>query len=241
MGNQYYTDIYSKRLNRYGTDYQSRIEGIRAKEFEDFLLKSPNRVDFEFNGEMVAAVLEQYKQDYSETQGYLLTRKDLDIPNGTMIYLTNKEGQEGHWMVWWLEQIKTSGYHRYVILKMNCILEWQEEGQTKSSQAYFSSTGAKTIRDTVVEGFDKARFLENNNLYMFITTYQEAFVKDQYLEISNGKQRSSFRIVQFDHQATDGVSYLSVEEVAKKDFSPVPEATPDDKKEDFFWFTGGDK
>jgi hypothetical protein len=48
MGNQYYTDIYSKRLNRYGSDYQSRIEGIRAKEFEDFLLKSPNRVDFEF-------------------------------------------------------------------------------------------------------------------------------------------------------------------------------------------------
>ena len=48
MSNQYYTDIYSKRLNRYGSDYQSRIEGIRAKEFEDFLLKSPNRVDFEF-------------------------------------------------------------------------------------------------------------------------------------------------------------------------------------------------
>jgi hypothetical protein len=46
MGNQYYTNIYSKRLNRYGTDFKSRIEGQRAKEFEDFLLKSPNRVDF---------------------------------------------------------------------------------------------------------------------------------------------------------------------------------------------------
>jgi hypothetical protein len=67
MGNQYYAEIYSKRLNRYGNDYQSRLEGIRAKEFEDFLLKSPNRVDFEFQGSMVAAVLEQFKDDHSET------------------------------------------------------------------------------------------------------------------------------------------------------------------------------
>ena len=38
---EYYTDIYYKRLNRFGNDYQSRIEGKRAREFEDFLLKTP--------------------------------------------------------------------------------------------------------------------------------------------------------------------------------------------------------
>ena len=55
---QYYTDIYSKRVNRYGHDFQARIEGQRAREFEHFLLKSPNRVDFEYDGELVAAVVE---------------------------------------------------------------------------------------------------------------------------------------------------------------------------------------
>ena len=66
MGN-YYTDIYHKRLNRYGTDFQTRLEGKRAKEFEDFLLKTPNRVDFEYEGVMIAGALEQYKQDHTET------------------------------------------------------------------------------------------------------------------------------------------------------------------------------
>jgi hypothetical protein len=58
MSDSYYTSVYHKRLNRYGNDYQSRIEGKRAREFEDFLLKTPNRVDFEFNGTLVAAALE---------------------------------------------------------------------------------------------------------------------------------------------------------------------------------------
>ena len=118
MGNQYYTEIYSKRLNRYGNDYQSRLEGIRAKEFEDFLLKSPNRVDFEFQGSMVAAVLEQFKDDHSETQGYLLTNKWVNIPNGTIISFSNKTEETHYWMIWWLEQIKTSGYHRYIIFAL---------------------------------------------------------------------------------------------------------------------------
>lgn len=239
MGNQYYTDIYSKRLNRYGSDYQSRIEGIRAKEFEDFLLKSPNRVDFEFQGTMTAAVLEQYKQDYSETQGYLLTKKDVNLPNGTIIYLLNKEGGQNYWMVWWLEQIKTSGYHRYVILKMNYQMEWQENGLMKSQWAHLSSSGIKAIKNSVVEGFNESRFLENNNLYMLITPYQDAFVKDLYIETPNGKQRSSYRITQFDHQSTEGVSYLSLEEVAKKVDAPVPVKKPADKEEDFFWLNGG--
>jgi hypothetical protein len=58
MSNQYYTNVYSKRLNRYGNDFQSRLEGLRAKEFEHFLLKSPNRIDFQFDGNIVAGVLE---------------------------------------------------------------------------------------------------------------------------------------------------------------------------------------
>jgi hypothetical protein len=75
---------------------------------------------------MIAGVLEQYKQDYSETQGYLLTTKETKLPNGTVFTLTDKEGVEHNWMVWWLEQIKTSGYHRYVVLKMSHYLEWDD-------------------------------------------------------------------------------------------------------------------
>lgn len=238
MGNQYYTDIYSKRLNRYGSDYQSRIEGIRAKEFEDFLLKSPNRVDFEFQGAMIAAVLEQYKQDYSETQGYLLTKKDINLPNGTIIYLLNKEGGQNYWMVWWLEQIKTSGYHRYVILKMNHLIEWSKDGVKNKQWSFFSSPGTRAVRDTATSGVEGALFMENNNSYMFITPYHKDFTRDSYLEMPNGEQISAYRVVEFDNIATPGVSYLTIESIAKRDNTPTPVKGADDKEQDFFWLGG---
>lgn len=236
----YYPDIYHKRINRYGKDYASRVEGQRAREFENFLLKSPNRVDFKYNDTLAAGVLEQYKQDHSETQGYLLTQKDIELPSGTIINLRNKEGKSQYWMVWWLEQIKTSGYYRYVILKMNYYLEWFDKNNNRHGQwSYFQSPGARAMKDANTEGFEGARFKENNNQYLFITPYQSFFTRDTYLEVINGEQTSAYRVVEFDNQATPGVSYLSVESIAKKDTTPVPTPTEQDNKEDFFWLQGG--
>lgn len=238
MSNHYYTNIYNKRLNRYGSDFQSRIEGQRAKEFKDFLLKSPNRVDFQYNGEKVAGVLEQYKQDYSETQGYLLTTKEIEIPSGTIIELTDKKWQTTRWMVWWLEQIKTSGYHRYVILRMNYYLEWLDDIRM-GQWGYLSTPGTRTIRDAAVEGSAGMRFFENNNLMMFITPYQKIFERDTYIEVKNGEKTSAYRVVEFDNQATPGVSYLTVESIPQKDMTPAPKKAENDEETDFFWLNGG--
>lgn len=235
----YYTDIYHKRLNRYGKDYASRIEGQRAREFENFLLKSPNRVDFKYQDTLIAGVLERYKQDHSETQGYLLTQKDIDLPSGTIISLRDREGNNQYWMVWWLEQIKTSGYHRYVILKMNYYLQWFNSGVSQGQWSYLQSPGSRAIKDTTVEGLEGARFMENNNQYLFITPYQNSFTRDTYLETENGEQISAYRILEFDNQATPGVSYLSVESIARKDTTPAPIKTEQDKETDFFWLQGG--
>ena len=40
-----YYETYSKRLNRYGTTPQERIQGKREHDFKAFSSKSPNRVD----------------------------------------------------------------------------------------------------------------------------------------------------------------------------------------------------
>lgn len=238
MSNSYYTNVYSKRLNRYGNDFQSRLEGKRAEEFENFLLKSPNRVDFEFNGEMIAGVLEQYKQDYSETQGCLLTTKETKLPNGTVFTLTDKEGVEHNWMIWWLEQIKTSGYHRYVVLKMSHCLEWDDGENFYKQWGYLQSPGAKAIRDASVSGAAGALYKENNNLHLFITPYQKSFDRGVYIETENGEKISAFKIVEFDNQATQGVSYLSVDPIARKDKTPVV-ITGKEENEDLFWLNGG--
>ena len=72
----YYHDVYLKRLNRYGLDYQSRVIGQRERLFEEYLLKSLYRVDFMYNNELTPGVLERYKQDETETLHYLLTKNN---------------------------------------------------------------------------------------------------------------------------------------------------------------------
>ena len=45
----YFEDIYKKRVNRYGTNYQDRILNQRKELFEKYFLKSIYRVDFLYN------------------------------------------------------------------------------------------------------------------------------------------------------------------------------------------------
>lgn len=229
-----YINIYRKRLNRYGKDYASRIEGKRAREFEDFLLKTPNRVDFIYNNVLIAAVLEQYQQDHSETKGYLLTPREVEIPNGTIISFKNKKGEENYWLIWWQEQIKTSGYNRYVVLKMNYYFTFNNKGQW----GHLSGKGTSVFSDSVLEGLAKVQYGENNNLSLIITPYSRDFERDLYLETKNGERISAFKIEEFDNQTTNGISYLSVTSVAEKDKSPLPEKTSEDKEEEFFWLGG---
>jgi hypothetical protein len=122
----YYENIYQKRLNRYGYDYQSRIQAQREREFEGKLLKSVYRVDFDFNGESHPATLERYKQDETQLMQYLLTRVSLNLPNGTILMIPDKDLKLQPWLVYWLESIKASGYNRYIILKMTHYITWYD-------------------------------------------------------------------------------------------------------------------
>ena len=44
----YYEDVYLKRLNRYGVDFQTRIQGQREENFKRQLMKSVYYVEFEY-------------------------------------------------------------------------------------------------------------------------------------------------------------------------------------------------
>jgi hypothetical protein len=145
-----YYQVYRQRLNRYGLDFQSRIEGSREREFENYLYKTIYRVDFQVGDKWIPGSLERYKQDASETQGYLLTRKEDVLPSGTILEIESRDGRKNVWMVWWLEQIESSGYNKYVVLKMTHLITWEDEEKNKHEQwAYFSGPGTSTISDTI--------------------------------------------------------------------------------------------
>ena len=87
----YYEDVYLRRLNRFGNDYQSRIQGERQKVFEQYLYKSVYQVDFEYGGEIRLGSLEPYKQNETKTLHYLLTELDVEFAPGTILSFPNQK------------------------------------------------------------------------------------------------------------------------------------------------------
>lgn len=233
---QYYKTTYQRRLNRYGLDYQSRIQAQRERDFDNYLYKTIYRVDFEFENDLVPASLERYKQDYSETQAYLLTRIDIKIPNGTVLFIQSKNDVVTPWMVWWLEQIEASGYNRYVVLKMTHFLKWKKDDIEYEQWAYFSGPGSSTISDTIKSSTGKPVYSENNNLHMFITTQNESIGRDLYFEVTQGNITQAYRVAEFDINSTPGVNYVTVDPVPLQNEIAAEEVK--ENTEDFFWLQG---
>lgn len=230
----YYEDVYQKRLNRYGLDYQSRVQGARERDFENYLLKTVYRVDFAHCGKLHPGSLEHYKQDYSETQSYLLTRRDLTMAKGTLLDIISQDGTTATWMVWWKENVEASGYNRYVLLKMTHLLEWGRNKQW----AFFSGPGKTAITDSVRSSSGAPVYLENNNLHIFITPLTENLTKEEYFEITQDKITQGFVVKEFDIHSTPGVVYVTVDPVPLREAPTVLEITPEDKQEDVYWLGG---
>lgn len=237
MGSYYET--YRRRLNRYGLDYQSRIQSQRERDFDNYLYKTIYRVDFEYDGDLIPGSLERYKQDYSETQGYLLTKTDVNIPSGTVLMIQSKNDTVTPWMVWWLERVEASGYNKYVVLKMTHYLRWKSEDKIVEQWAYFSGPGTAAITDVIKSASGRPIYSENNNLHTFVTTQNETICRDLYFEVKQGNITQGYVVTELDINSTPGVNYVTVDPVPIRDISETPQKTKEDKEEDFFWLQGG--
>lgn len=236
-----YYDIYRQRLNRYGIDYQSRIQGAREHMFDLELLKSVYRVEFTYNNEVQVGSLERNKQDNSNTRQYLLTNVHLNIPNGTVLMLTDKDGIEQPWMIYYLENIKASGYNRYIVLKMTHNLTWTaRDGSVQTSWAYMygqednmlkNEIRSRSRMDTIYE--------ENLKLSFFVMPVNSNLKVDDYFVIGEKPLQEYYRVTGYDIQSTPGVEFVSVDPIYEFDLTPPPQQQPGDPDEDYFWFNGG--
>lgn len=240
MNNSYY-DIYLKRLNRYGNDYQTRTQNKRERDFENYLLKSVYRIEFEYDTKINPATFERYKQDETETLHYLLTRVDVNIPNGTVLMLPNKDDELKPWMVYYLEAIKASGYNRYIVLKMTHFLKWKDrEGNSRSSWAYMYGQEDNMLKDELQSrSRSDARYTENLKGSFFVLPTNEYLRKDDYLEVGEGALKEGYRVTGYDIQSTPGVEYVTIDPIYLYDNSPAPEKQEGDNEKDYFWLEGG--
>ena len=237
----YYEDVYLKRLNSYGYDYQSRIQNQRERNFETLLLRSVYRVDFEYDGEFHPATLEKYKQNETELMQYLLTRVSLNIPNGTILMIPDKDNVEQPWLVYWLESIKSSGYNKYIVLKMTHNITWRDrEGNERSSWCYMYGQQDNMLKDEIrSRSRMDAIYGENLKSSFFVMPTTEFIRKDDYLEIGEGALKEAYRVTGYDINSTPGVEYVTVDPVYLRDNSQAPVQSEDDDPAQFFWFNGG--
>ena len=238
----YYNDIYRKRLNKFGSTYQTRIQGEREHQFEYYLKKTIYRVTFLLEEEEQVGSLEPYKQDSTETLHYLLTRRKLIIPNGTILEITNEETkEEERWMVYWLENMRTSGYNRYVVLKMTHKIMWKnKEGTIVKSWAYFHGKGTAAITDTIKSNSANVIYLEDSNSNFLILPLNENLQKQSYFEITIKNIKQGYRVTGYDIISTPGVEYVTVDPIYIMDKSPLPEINEEDKNEDIYWLEEGE-
>ena len=235
----YYEDVYLKRLNRYGYDYQSRVQAQREREFEGKLLKSIYRVDFEYDGETHPATLERFKQDETELTQYLLTRVSLNLPNGTILMIPDKDLVLQPWLVYWLESIKASGYNRYIVLKMTHQITWRDRDENmQTSWCYLHGSGDSALKETLKTV--GAVYAEDDNSRFVIMPLNEHIKKEDYIEVGEGKLKEAYRVTGYDIHSTPGVEYVTLNPMYIKDQTPVPEAKPGDQSEDYYWLNGGE-
>jgi hypothetical protein len=239
----YYQDVYKKRLNRYGNDYQSRMQGKREKNFLIDLERSVFRVDFEYDNQMIPAILERYKQSETETLQYLRTETKIDLPAGVILNITNRTGQTNNWMVYWKEEITSSGYNRYVVLKMTHEITWKaRDGQEYSTLAYMYGQQDNMLKDEIrSRSRMDTLYGENIKLSFFVTATNRNISKDDYFTITTPDKDGvdiiqGFRVTGFDIVSTPGIEYVSVDPIYLFNEDPTPEKTEEDSEEDFFWF-----
>ena len=238
----YFSDVYLKRLNRYGYDYQNRVQNQRERVFEDKLLKSIYRVDFDFEGKTHPGTLERYKQDETQLMQYLLTRVSLNLPNGTILMIPDKDSELQPWLVFWLESMKASGYNRYIVLKMTHFITWRDrDGIERSSWCHMYGQQDNMLKD---ELRSRSRmdtlYTENLKMSFFIMPTTEFLRRDDYIEIGEGGLKEAYRVTGYDIQSTVGVEYVTVDPVYLRDNTPAPEQKADDDPDDFYWLNGGE-
>ena len=235
-----YYEIYKLRLNRYGLDYQSRIQTERERMFDLYLLKTVYRVTFEYNGDLIDGSFEKYKQDETETLHYLLTRINVLIPQGTILFLPNQHGIMCPWMIYYLENIKASGYNRYITLKMTHFLTWTaRDGSAQTSWAYMYGQENNMLKDEL-RSRSRMDTVYNENLKssFFIMPVNPYVRKDDYFIVGEKPLQEYYRVTGYDIQSTEGCEYVTIDPVYEYDLSAAPTPPTDYTGDDYFWFKG---
>jgi hypothetical protein len=233
-----YYNTYEKRLNRYGTNLQERIQGKKEHDFEVFKEKSPNKDnawDNKIEGEAYAAVLQTKEYDQDEIVDYLLVPLDHKMAMGTIIYTKdarheNVEYEDGkntgyrRWINYAIDPYTSTGYNRYTVVELESELSWVDNGIKYTSFAH-ATGGGSGARDKNINLKFKIQFSESgvylpNKRYSIIMPAHEKIKKNMKVTLGG----ETWKVTGFDNISVKGVSYVTLEETFTDEKEDIPVA-----------------
>ena len=154
--------------------------------------------------------------------------------------IPDKNDELKPWMVYYLEEIKASGYNRYVMLRMTHYLIWHSrDGSEQESWAYMFGKKSTALRDSNQSSSKLTIYAENQNEDFFVMPRNEFLKKDDYFIIGEEPFREFYRVTGYDIQSSPGVEYVTVDPIYEFDLTPHPKKEENDNEEDYFWLQGG--
>lgn len=240
-----YFDTFMKRVNRYGSNPQERIQGKREHDFKIFMNKSPNLVrawNNKVEGDSYKAVLQTKEYDQDEVTDYLLVPLDNEIPMGTIIYTSDSRHKnveyEGkiqnflidgevysarRWINYAVDPYTSTGYNRYTIVELESEISWVDEGIKYTAFAHATGGGSgardKNINLKFRMQFSEAGVYLPNKRYSVVMPTHPNIKKNMKVTLGG----ETWRITGFDNISVKGVSYVTLEETLtdKKEDIPV--------------------
>ena len=210
----YYTDVYLRKLNRFGNTLQERIVNKKEYEFNNFVKKSPNRVVVYDQDKKFEGVLQSKTYNEIETVNYFLTYKSILISGGTILKIADIKDSNNftYWIVVCKDNLVSCGYDRYTVIKLDREIRWiTKEGYLFKALVHISGAGANA-RDKRITNSYKI----NNESISYLPTQTLTITMKDSPQIKRGIRinikNKIWRISGVENISNDGVCYVTLEQ-----------------------------
>lgn len=209
----YFDKVYLKRVNKYGTNIQERIQNKKIHDFRVVLNKSPNKVTVFKDAEIYDGILQNKTNSEKEVVDYLLTYKNLRWSDGTI--LTTEEVvdlKRKKWLIFHLDEFVSVGYNRYQLIELDRDIQWIDDGIVYSEYVHFTGSGANLRDKSITSKFSiqydiSVTYLPNKILNLVMKTNPKI---KKGIRILIGDE--VWKVSGIDKISVPGVSYVTLEE-----------------------------
>lgn len=210
----YYTDVYLRKLNRFGNNLQERIVNKREYDFNNFVKKSPNRVVVYDQDKKFEGVLQSKTYNEIETVDYFLTYKSINISSGTILKIMDIKNNNifTYWIVICKDNFVSCGYDRYTVIKLDREIRWiTDEGYLFKALVHISGAGANARDKRITSSY---KIVEESVSYLPTQTLTITMKDNPQIKrgVRINIKDKIWKISGVENVSNDGVCYITLEQ-----------------------------